>query len=73
MNTEIIGVSCDSKHTHLAFKKTPRNQGGIADLEIPLIADFGKTISKAYGVLIDDERDEMYGTCLRAVVIISGT
>jgi len=34
-NTEVIGVSVDSHFTHLAWKNTPRNQGGIGAGSIP--------------------------------------
>ena len=36
---EVIGVSIDSHFTHLAWKNTPINQGGIGKVGYPLIAD----------------------------------
>jgi len=39
LNTEILGVSVDSKHCHLAWIQTPRNEGGIGDINYPLISD----------------------------------
>jgi alkyl hydroperoxide reductase subunit AhpC len=39
-------------------------------LNIPLVADTSKTISKAYGVLVDDENDGMYGAALRGLFFI---
>jgi peroxiredoxin (alkyl hydroperoxide reductase subunit C) len=53
-NTEVIGVSVDSHFTHLAWKNTPRNQGGIGPVKYPLVADLKKTIAKDFGVLLDD-------------------
>lgn len=53
-DTEIIGVSVDSHYTHLAWKKTPREEGGIGDIRYPLVADLNKNISRDYGVLIDE-------------------
>lgn len=50
-NAEVIGVSVDSQYTHLAWKNTPRDQGGIGDIKYPLVADLDKSISRAYGVL----------------------
>ena len=32
LNTEVLGVSVDSKHCHLAWIQTPRNEGGIGDI-----------------------------------------
>ena len=54
-NTQVIGVSVDSHFTHLAWKKTPRNQGGIGPVKYPLVADLSKQIAKEYGVLFGDE------------------
>jgi len=51
INTEVIGVSCDSKFTHLAWINTPRKAGGLGKLDIPLLADFKKTIAGDYGAL----------------------
>ena len=36
-NTEILGVSVDSRHCHLAWIQTPRNEGGIGDINLSLI------------------------------------
>jgi peroxiredoxin (alkyl hydroperoxide reductase subunit C) len=54
LSAEIIGISTDSHFTHLAWTKTPRNQGGVGQLEFPLLADISKQISKKYGVLVED-------------------
>jgi peroxiredoxin 2/4 len=54
-NTAVIGVSVDSHFTHLAWKNTPRDQGGIGQVQFPLVADLGKKISADYGVLFNDE------------------
>lgn len=54
-NTEVIGVSVDSHFTHLAWKKTPRDKGGLGDVQFPLVADLNKQISNDYGVLLNDE------------------
>ncbi len=36
------------------------------------MADISKRISKAYGVLVEDEMDELYGAALRGLFIIDG-
>jgi peroxiredoxin (alkyl hydroperoxide reductase subunit C) len=53
-NAEVIGVSVDSHFTHLAWKNTPRDQGGIGEINYPLVADLDKSISREYGVLSGD-------------------
>lgn len=51
---EVIGVSVDSHFTHWAWKNTPPEQGGIGQIDYPLVADLNKSISRNYGVLVDD-------------------
>jgi len=53
LNAEVIGVSTDSKFSHLAWVKTPRNEGGLGTLRYPLVADFTKKIAADYGVLLE--------------------
>jgi len=50
-NTEVIGVSVDSKFTHLAWKNTAIENGGIGDIQYPLVQDLNKEIAKSYGIL----------------------
>ncbi|MCC7259449.1 MAG: peroxiredoxin [Alphaproteobacteria bacterium] len=52
--TEVIGVSVDSHFTHLAWKQTPVNKGGIGDIKYPLVADLTKQIARDYDVLVND-------------------
>lgn len=53
-NTQILGVSVDSKFSHHAWRKTPVDKGGIGEIQFPLVADITKEISRDYGVLVDD-------------------
>ena len=50
----VIGVSVDSHFTHLAWKNTDVNQGGIGNVQYPLVADITKEIARQYGVLHDE-------------------
>ena len=68
---EVVAVSVDSTFTHLAWKKTPRSQGGVGDLKIPMVSDINKQIGKDYGVIVDDENDALNGIHLRGLYIIS--
>jgi peroxiredoxin (alkyl hydroperoxide reductase subunit C) len=52
-NTEVIGVSIDSQFTHLAWKNTPVEKGGIGQVQYPLVADTKHEICKAYDVEFD--------------------
>ena len=53
-NCEVIGVSVDSHFSHWAWKNTPREKGGIGNIQYPLVADIKKEISRAYGVCFND-------------------
>lgn len=47
---EVIGVSIDSQFTHLAWKNTPVDKGGIGQVGYPLVADVKHEICRAYDV-----------------------
>ena len=64
-NTEILGVSVDSQFSHLSWIQTSRNQGGLGDINYPLVSDLKKEIATAYNVLDDAE-----GVALRGLFII---
>lgn len=49
---EVIGVSIDSHFTHLAWKNTPVDRGGIGQVRFPMVADLDKSISKNFDVLL---------------------
>ena len=70
LNAEVVGISTDSHHTHLAWIRTPRSQGGLGKLSYPLVADISKRISSSYGVLVEDETDDMFGAALRGLFLI---
>lgn len=50
----VIGVSIDSEVVHFAWKNTPVNQGGIGNVQFPMVSDITKQISRDYEVLIDE-------------------
>ncbi len=51
---EVIGVSVDSKYSHLAWKNTEVNKGGIGQVKYPLVSDLTKSIARDYDVLMGD-------------------
>lgn len=61
---EVIGVSIDSQFTHLAWKNTPVNNGGIGQVGYPLVADIKHEICKAYDVELADEGVALRGSFL---------
>lgn len=60
----VLGVSVDSKFTHLAWTEKSRQQGGIEGLRYPLLADLQKKMSLDYSVLTDG------GVSLRGLFIV---
>ncbi len=53
-NVAVVGISCDSEETHLAWLTTEKAKGGIQGVTYPLVADLSKTIASNYGVLAGD-------------------
>lgn len=65
LGAEVLGVSVDSKFSHLAWINTERKQGGLGRLNFPLVSDIKKAIAADYGVLLD------VGIALRGLFIIN--
>ncbi|XP_058788841.1 peroxiredoxin-2-like [Phymastichus coffea] len=65
INVEVVAASVDSHFTHLAWMNTPRKEGGLENIKIPLLSDLTHKISQDYGVYLDD-----LGHTLRALFII---
>jgi peroxiredoxin (alkyl hydroperoxide reductase subunit C) len=53
-NAVVLGVSVDSKFTHLAWRQTPVNKGGIGEVGFAMVSDLDKKIARAYDVLVND-------------------
>jgi alkyl hydroperoxide reductase subunit AhpC len=64
LGVQVIGASVDSHFSHLAWRSSPRSQGGIGDIRYPLVADLNKQIAREYDVLIDG------GVALRGLFLI---
>lgn len=57
---DVLGISTDSEHSHKAWI-----QGDLGKLKFPLASDRTKSVSRDYGVLIEEE-----GIALRGLFII---
>lgn len=64
LGVQVLGVSVDSHFSHLAWRNTPRQEGGIGAIAYPLLADLDKKIAQAYGVLLPG------GIALRGLFLI---
>lgn len=65
LDTEILGVSTDSKFSHRAWINMSREENGLGKLNFPLASDITKKVSQDYGVLVEEE-----GVALRGLFII---
>jgi peroxiredoxin 2/4 len=63
-NTKVIAVSVDSHFTHLAWKNTPVEKGGLGNVQFPMVADLTKDIARSFGVLLPG------GVALRGTFLI---
>ena len=52
LGVQLLGCSIDSHFSHLAWRNTPRNQGGLGDIQYPLVADLNKDIARSFGILL---------------------
>lgn len=64
LGVQLLGASIDSHFTHLAWRNVPRNQGGLGEIQYPLVADLNKDIARSYGVLLPG------GIALRGLFLI---
>jgi alkyl hydroperoxide reductase subunit AhpC len=64
LGVQILGASIDSKFVHLAWRNTPRTQGGLGQINYPLVADVNKDIARSYGILLPG------GMALRGLFLI---
>jgi len=65
IDCEVVACSVDSEYSHLAWTEKPRKQGGIGKMNIPILSDLTRRISKDYGVYLEDD-----GVSLRGLFII---
>lgn len=63
---KVVAVSVDSHFTHLAWKNTPVDKGGIGQVQFPMVADLTKSIARDYDVLVND------AVALRGTFLIDG-
>lgn len=66
LNTQLLGLSIDSIHSHLAWVNNVREKTGVY-LSFPIIADIDMKVSKLYGMLQPNESET---AAVRAVFFI---
>jgi peroxiredoxin (alkyl hydroperoxide reductase subunit C) len=63
-NVKVVGISIDSQFTHLAWKNTAVEKGGLGQVQFPMVADIQGKIASDYGVLLPG------GVALRGTFLI---
>lgn len=66
LNTELMGLSIDSIHSHLAWVNNVHEKSGVY-FDFPIIADIDMKVSKLYGMLQPNESET---AAVRAVFFI---
>ena len=64
LGVQVLSSSVDSHFSHLAWRNVPRDQGGLGNIEYPMVADLNKKIAEDYGVLLPG------GIALRGLFLI---
>jgi peroxiredoxin (alkyl hydroperoxide reductase subunit C) len=54
LSTQILAISVDTPFSHLHYLLSKRSQGGVDQLNYPLISDLNQTISNKYKLLTND-------------------
>ncbi|GEL09224.1 peroxiredoxin [Salisediminibacterium halotolerans] len=54
LNTELLGLSVDSVHSHIAWVRNVKEKMGV-ELKFPIIADLNKDVAKKYGMIMPGE------------------
>ena len=62
IGAQLIACSVDSHFTHMEYTKKPRDQGGLGNMDIPMLSDLNKQIAKDYGVITQDDAVSLRGT-----------
>ncbi|KAL3235066.1 Peroxiredoxin TSA1 [Nakaseomyces bracarensis] len=65
LGAQVLFASTDSEYSLLAWTNVARADGGLGPVDIPLLADTNHTLSRDYGVLIEEE-----GIALRGLFVI---
>ncbi|KAM0681241.1 hypothetical protein GINT2_000439 [Glugoides intestinalis] len=65
LDVTILFCSCDSKYSHMAWKKTKREDGGIGPINWPMISDINRQLCTQFNLFNPET-----GTVIRSTVIL---
>ncbi|KAF1809903.1 thioredoxin-like protein [Eremomyces bilateralis CBS 781.70] len=64
-NTSVVFASTDSEYSLLAWNNATKKDGGLGNVNLPLLSDKNHKLSRDYGVLLEEE-----GIALRGLFLI---
>ncbi len=64
IGVQLLSCSVDSHFSHLAWRNVPRSEGGLGEIQYPMVADLNKQIATDYNVLLGG------GVALRGLFLI---
>lgn len=62
INCELLAASIDSHFSHFAWCEQSRSKGGLGKLNIPILSDLTRNISRDYGVYLEEAGHTLRGT-----------
>jgi alkyl hydroperoxide reductase subunit AhpC len=65
LNVQILACSVDSHFTHFAWSSVERKEGGIKNIQYPILSDVKRSIIESYGIQSEE------GFALRGVFLIN--
>jgi peroxiredoxin (alkyl hydroperoxide reductase subunit C) len=68
---KVVGISTDSAETHLKWKNTEINDGGIGNVQYPLVGDESTEIAQAYDVLVPNKEVDGQKIAYRGTFLIN--
>lgn len=69
LNTELLGLSIDSKYAHIAWVRSIKEKFGV-DIRFPIIEDLSMRVAHAYGMVMPGASDT---SAVRATFVIDPT
>ena len=66
LNTELLGLSIDSKYAHIAWVRSIKEKFGV-DIRFPIIEDLSMRVAHAYGMVMPGASDT---SAVRATFVI---
>lgn len=61
INTDVLGVSTDSAHSHRAWLRLPKENNGLGEINFPIASDAGGKLSRQYNILIEEANISLRG------------